>query len=92
MPKRKKKALSPEPGGWVLDPADGLPAVTPPGDLPEGLISSQELRDQWVAYEGLGFCVYSLIPVRKLDDAELRALWRKARQAMQDIVDYLEEA
>ncbi|MHC4369386.1 MAG: hypothetical protein ACYSW8_17385 [Planctomycetota bacterium] len=90
--KRKQRNLDPEPGGWVMDPTKGLPKTTPPADLPDGKIDTKTLRDQWVAYEGLGYCIYDVIPATKIEDPTLRALWRKARQAMQDVVEHMEEA
>lgn len=84
--------LAPEPGAWTIDDLKGMPKMTPPGDLPDGLIDTKELRDMWVAYEGLGYCIYEIVPANKIEDTSLRPLWRKARRAMQDIVEYMEEA
>lgn len=50
---------------------------------------ADELRDQFIACEGLGFCIYSYIPANKIADGKLRSLWTKARRAMQDIVEHL---
>jgi len=88
---RKQKNLSPEPGGWVMDQTKGLPVVNPPGDLPDGKIDTKTLRDQWVAYEGLGYCIYDIVPATKIEDPKLATLWRKARRAMQDIVEYMDQ-
>ncbi len=84
--------LAPEPGAWVLDNIKGMPTLSPPPELPEGKLSTEELRDQHVAYEGLGFCIYVYIPAEKIEDPKLRTLWKKARQAMQDVVVCMEEA
>jgi hypothetical protein len=80
------------PGAWVIDGIKDMPKIQPPGDLPDGLIDTKELRDVWVAYEGLGYCIYDVVPAAKIKEAVLRALWKKARRAMQDIVEYMEEA
>lgn len=88
----KDHPLAPEPGAWVIDDIKNMPKLQPPGDLPDGLIETRELRDQIVAYEGLGFSIYDYVPPRKIEDPKLRALWRKARRAMQDIVEHMEEA
>jgi len=82
--------LAPEPGAWVLDDMKGMPKMSPPGPLPEGKVSTAELRDWHVAYEGLGFCIYDYIPAEKIEDPKLQTLWKKARQAMQDVVVFME--
>ena len=70
-----------------------MPAIQAPEPLPrEGQISSGAIRDDYVAYEGLGFCIYSYIPADKIQEPKLRKLWVKARQAMQEVVGYLERA
>jgi len=83
-PKRKPKPESeyPEPGTGEIGPA-----------LPRGddKIPSWQIRDEYVSYEGLGFCVYTLIPSSMLEDKQLRILWATARQALQDIVEFLEQ-
>ena len=86
-----KHPLSPEPGAWVADEIKGFPKIYRPDELPRtGKISTKKLRDELVAYEGLGFCLYSYVPTSKIEDAALRILWRKARKAMQDVVEYME--
>jgi hypothetical protein len=85
----KPSALYPEPGGWVLDKTRGMPSIDPPEPLPSGSIDLATLKHH-VAYEGLGYCIYELIPSRKINDEKARSLWRKARQAMQAIVEYLD--
>lgn len=81
--------LYPEPGTWVLDKVKGLPDINPPDDLPSGQIDVEMVRE-FVAYEGLGFVIYSLIPAERISDSHLRTLWREARAAMQKVVEYLE--
>jgi hypothetical protein len=44
-----------------------------------------------VSYEGLGFCIYHLIPAAKIKDAKLRKLWSDARAALGRIQEYLDE-
>lgn len=84
-----KHPLSPEPGGWVIDKTKGLPLINPPEPLPKGKLTNRDVQD-YVAYEGLGFSVYSLIPSSKIKDRKLAQLWKKARGEMQKIVEYLE--
>lgn len=82
--------LYPEPGGWVLDKIKGMPDIDPPEPLPLGLVDAATVKD-YVAYEGLGFTIYSFIPADRIPDPELRRLWREARAAMQKVVEYLED-
>ena len=84
--------LAPEPGAWVLDNVKGMPKLDPPGDLPDGPISTKEIRDEHVAYEGLGFCIYEYIPSEKIKDPTLRALWVQAQEAMRSVVNWMEQA
>ncbi len=88
----KKNRLYPEPGLWVADDRNGLPRIEPPESLPDGKISSVDLRDEQIAYHGLGFCIYSYIPPEKIEDIQLRKLWQKAQKAMREITKYLESA
>ena len=86
----RHKPLYPEPGLWVADDLKGLPVIEPPEPLPIGKLSSVDIRDEHIAYDGLGFCVYSYIPPEKIADVQLRKLWQRARRSMRDIVEYLE--
>ena len=87
-----KNRLYPEPGLWVADDRDGLPKIEPPEPLADGKISAVDLRDEQIAYHGLGFCIYSYIPPEKIEDIPLRKLWQRAQRAMREIVIYLESA
>ena len=86
--------LAPEPGAWVLDEMKGMPKLEPPGELPDGnrCLSMAEIRDHYVAYEGLGFCIYEYIPAEKIKDPTLRSLWMQAQKAMQSVVTWMEQA
>lgn len=79
----------PEPGGWVNDMPKGMPKIDDPGPLTSGKVNKSDILDH-MAYEGLGYCLWDYIPPERIEDAKLRTLWRKARRAMQDIVEYLE--
>lgn len=87
---KRKKWLYPEPGTWVADRTN-LIQLEPPGPLPDGTLSCQELRDEYIAYEGLGFCIYEYIPEWKIADRKLGQLWETAQQAMLAVVEYLEQ-
>jgi hypothetical protein len=79
----------PEPGVWIVDKMKGTPDINPPEPLPHGPISAGMVKEQ-VSYEGLGYTIYSYIPADRIDDPELKKLWREARVAMQRVVEYLE--
>lgn len=84
--------LCPEPGGWILDIPKGLPKIQQPEPLPrDRKMTNREIQD-YVAYEGLGFAIYSLISFNKIKDRRLAQLWKKARTEMQKVVEYLEES
>ena len=90
-PRTHSHPLYPEPGAAVCDTYHGLPQMEPPGPLPkDGLLTSRALRDEYVAYEGLGFCVYHYIPAERIFASGLRQKWARARAAMQAIVEYLD--
>ena len=86
--------LAPEPGAWVLGDTKGMPKLEPPGALPEGnrCLSMAQIRDEYVAYEGLGFCIYEYIPAEKIKDPTLRSLWTQAQEAMRSVVIWMEQA
>lgn len=81
--------LYPEPGTWVLDKVKGLPDINPPDELPSGPIDVEVVKEI-VAYEGLGFAIYSFIPAERISDPNLRKLWQEARAVMQKVVEHLE--
>lgn len=81
--------LVPEPGGWVLNTYKGLPEIDQPGELPAGQMTTPAVFNH-VSYEGLGFCIYHLIPADKIKDTKLRKLWTDARVALGKIKEYLD--
>jgi hypothetical protein len=72
-----------------LDTYKGLPEIDPPGELPAGKMTVPAVYDH-VSREGLGFCIYHLIPANKIKDAKLRKLWTDARAALGRIKEYLD--
>ncbi|MHC4297984.1 MAG: hypothetical protein ACYS7Y_11825 [Planctomycetota bacterium] len=82
--------LYPEPGGWVLDGDRKMPPIPQPEPLAPGPVDTKTVQHH-VAYEGLGYSIWELIPAKRIKDKVLRARWVKARKAMQDVVEYLEE-
>jgi len=85
---RSTHPLVPEPGGWVLDRYRGLPEIRPPGPFPPGQFDTVTVRE-YTSYEGLGFCIYSLIPANRIKDQQLRKLWSNARAAMQKVQEFI---
>lgn len=51
-----------------------------------------EIRDEYVSYEGLGFCIYTMIDPARIEDPTLAKLWREARDAMRAVVNQLAKA
>ena len=67
-----------------------MPPVEQPEPLPRGRkLDSAEVRD-YVAYEGLGFCVYEYISSGTIADKRLSVLWEDAGIALRKVVDHLE--
>jgi hypothetical protein len=67
----------------------GMPAIEMPNP-PKGVLSNDDIAGI-IMYEGVGFCIYSLIPAERIKDRKLRSLWVKARAAMQKVVEELYE-
>jgi len=84
---KRAHPLVPEPGGWVADMPRGMPAIEMPNP-PKGPLDVGDVREI-VAYEGIGFSIYSLVPAARIKDRKLRGLWVKARAAMQKVVEEL---
>jgi len=97
IPKKKTRRrvkphpLYPEPGANVLDDWSGMPKIKPPESLPKGKLTASQVQD-YVTYEGLGFCVYSYIPSGKIADGELKELWETAREALFSLVSYMDKS
>jgi hypothetical protein len=53
-------------------------------------LTAQEIRDEYIAYEGLGECIWGYIPADMIGDKRLEVLWREAHRAMVAIIEYLE--
>jgi len=80
--------LAPEPGGWVLDDMRGMPKIGPSPPLDGEPMTNAEVI-QCVAYEGLGYCIYSYIDPSKIVDSRLRTKWEKAQKAMREVQSFL---
>lgn len=78
----------PEPGTWVDERNPGMPVLDEAKQSTNSL-SVRDVRDR-IAYEGLGYCIYDLVPADKIRDKRLHCLWSKARDAMLQVVNYLE--
>ncbi len=79
-----------EPGTRVDEPGVNDEKLNPPPPLPSRKLTTSEVT-MYVAHEGLGFCVYEYIDPEKIADPQLRVLWRKARRAMQEVTEHLED-
>jgi hypothetical protein len=54
------------------------------------MMTTEDIRRE-VEYEGLGFCIYEYLPPNKIEDRVLRALWKRAKEAMRDVRVWIEE-
>jgi hypothetical protein len=78
----------PVPGLWVFDVPKGMPKIRVPEPLSNGPQSNKDITE-YISYNGLGDCIYSLIGPRKIADPKLRKKWQKARDAMKEVWVYL---
>jgi hypothetical protein len=67
-----------------------MPRIDEPEDLPKEpkLLNVADLS-HYIAYEGLGFCIYHYIPYNRIQSDELKTLWKVARQSMQQVLEYV---
>ena len=90
-PKHKRGRRYPEPGAWVDDRTDGLPDVSESVMVSKDQqLTAEEIRDDYIAYEGLGYCIYEVISPNCISDPHLRKLWLEARASLYDIIAYLQ--
>jgi hypothetical protein len=87
--KQAKEDVHPEPGEWVYDMPKGMKPINRPEPLPDGLIDCREIEHQ-ISYNGLGHCIWSLIPEDRIQDQILRRKWDTARRAMESVLYHLE--
>jgi len=83
--------LYPSPGTWILERTKGLSCPEPPDELPKKRkFTNGECRDH-ISYEGIGYCIWDYIDSRRIEDPRLAELWQSARDALREIVVYLDE-
>lgn len=76
----------------MLSSYSGMPKLDPPEPLKRvGKLSIAEVIEH-ISFEGLGFCIYDYISSGKIEDAKLARLWKEARQTLQAVVEYLDDA
>ena len=73
----------------MLDAWKDLPKVEPPPPLKNDEKLTVAEVENLVAYEGLGYCIFTYISSGKIEDGELAILWEHAKQSMIAVVDYL---
>jgi hypothetical protein len=83
--------IYPEPGTWVLNQPKGFDTTGPPPELPRDRKLNLQEAQQHIAYEGLGFCIFSYIKANRIEDKKLAELWKKANTAMKEVIKYVEE-
>jgi len=67
-----------------------MPPIEIPEPLPKGKLTVEQI-DEYIMYEGLGYCIFTYIDSKKIDDKNLAKLWVTAREAMQSIQEYLHD-
>jgi len=77
------------PGLWVYDIPKDMPRIVSPGPLKNNA-TRQEIYE-YVAYNGLGDSIFSYITDDNINDSRLRERWKKAKEAMMDVWDYIIE-
>jgi len=80
-----------EPGNWVLEPTGKQPSINPPEELPRGRKLNVGEVAEYIAHEGLGYCIHVYITPGRIQDPQLAKLWGKAKTALRDITAYIEE-
>jgi len=88
MIKKKKRPKNIHQGDWVYDMPKGMTKPDMPKPLPNKKLSIKDLKE-YVAYEGIGYCISEYIPPTKIEDVELRKLWNSAKRDINKIVEYL---
>lgn len=81
----RRHKLYPEPGAWVIDNYQRLPRIDPPKIFKLYDLTTKQVADL-VEYEGLGYCIFSYISSEKIRDKALALKWKKAREAMLEVV------
>ena len=76
-------------GSSTWERPKGMPEPFEPEPIPRDRQLSKEEVCRYVEFEGLGFCIYTLVPASKIEDEKLRSLWMLARKSMQEIIGYL---
>jgi len=87
MAKRRKK-IKADPGTWIADLMDGMPAPCRPEPLPS-LMTNEDVLEV-ISYEGLGFSL-EMIDVSRIKDKQLQKLWQEAQASRLKIMTYLEK-
>jgi len=76
-------------GGWIKDMPKSLPNVDVPSIIEPGQkLNKEELRDH-ICYEGLGFCIQTLISADKIEDTEICEQWKIVQDEMDKLVTIL---
>jgi len=88
---KKTQTTTAEPGNWVLESTGKQPSINPPEELPRGRKLNVGEVAEYIAYEGLGYCIHVYINPGKIQDPQLAKLWGRAKTSLRDIIAYIEE-
>jgi len=75
-------------GTWVYDHKKGMPDIEYPEPIGTTTLSNSEIKEN-IEYHGLGYCIFYYISSKKIQDAELAEKWKKAKEAILAVQDYL---
>ena len=87
--KKAQQSLDPpaiEPGLWVWDTPKNMPRVDPPPTLDKKTKLTNEELQEYIMYEGLGFCIYNYIDPKMIEDKDVAMLWGSAFKIMREII------
>ena len=84
---KKKVSKTVAMGNWINDLPKGFSEAEQPEPLPVGRkITLRELQD-YIAYEGLGFCIHHYIEPSKIENKKVAKAWKEARDAMTKVME-----
>jgi hypothetical protein len=82
----EKKSQTVAMGHWINDLPKGFSEAEQPESLPDRKLTLEELKD-YIAYEGLGFCIYYYIEPSKIENKKVAKVWKEARESMVKVME-----
>jgi hypothetical protein len=76
-------------GTWMADVWKDAKNVPEPEPIPhDRKLTLNEIRD-YICYEGIGECIIGYIQAEKIADKILAKKWKRAHDAMKEVLDYV---